>query len=309
MGQSGAVLDEVKVATRRMSDWQLTTARMLLEAERSGEWRQQYASFDEYVSTELDLLPGWARELMRVQRKVEAVCLSPDEAREIGYGKLRTVASKMTPANSREVLADLRSTTIRAVRSKYCPSTPRKRPSSVSSTTACHERDPRGECGAAGAEPEAVLVATENNRPDIVAETVPNRRASRGAGLGSAEKSSGAKGRAPRQADASQRVVQVSWFMALALNVAQRHAGPSNDEMLFTFICSIFISIMGSDAEKKWIREEVPAELARRQAAKSGSPSQSRDPASIQQRPDHTTTHPPRPDVDVALDVDTPVNH
>jgi len=83
----GAVLEQAKVAARKMSDWQLEMGRMLLDVERSDEWRQNYAAFDDYVATELGMLPGSARELMRVTRKLEAVSIDPEVASQIGYGK------------------------------------------------------------------------------------------------------------------------------------------------------------------------------------------------------------------------------
>ena len=92
--------------------------------------------------------------------------------------------------------------------------------------------------------------------------------------------------------------------MAVALNVARRYTGPCNDQLSFTFICSAFIAMMGSDAEKKWVREELPAELERRKTLNPqlpGSPSKSRD-SDRAQRPDHSTAPVARPDVDIALD-------
>lgn len=320
-----AVSDEANVAARKVSDDQLNLGRILLRLQRTGRWRKNYASFDDYAMTELKLSPGQVRDLMRVQRTVEALGLTIEEASEIGFEKLRTVSTRLSPGNSPEVLADLRTTTIQAVRSNYCPKTRRQRRPATGCTAMgrsppeprCDERAPRGTCGAAMVgEPDTALnvppltdspltvgpqADAGESLPDASPEASRHSATCREAGLGGLENCATTQSAAPR------RIVEVMPFTATAFDVARRYIGPSDDQMLFTFICAMFVSSLGSEAEKKWIREELPAELARRQAANrqlSAPPSQGQDPGPSP-HPDHVPADPRRPLVDIALDAET----
>jgi len=303
--ETGALFEKAKRAARRMSDWQLEMGRMLLDVERSGEWRETYPVFEDYVVTELGLLPGSARELMRVLRKVEAIYLAPDEASAIGYGKLRAFSSKIYPGNSKEVLEDLKANTILDVRTKYCPSRPRKPRPSIAGSGAkptCHERDPRGDCGTIEASLAAQLNALSRVTQESGSDSEPDQMASLCALDNSSTEESSSQG----EQESAPRMILVTECMSVALNVAKQRIGPSSDEFLFTFICSAFIMAMGSADEKSWMNEQFPRELARRRATEaqlSSTPDTTRD-AAASAHPNPPDALPPPPPVDIALDVE-----
>lgn len=312
--------EELRAGFRRQSDEQLANARRLLDFERSGAWRENYDTFDEWVDNEMGQLPGSARDVLRVQRKLEAIDLSPDTAREIGWAKLRVVSSKLYRGNAQAVLEDLRSGTILAVRSKYCPSRPRisrggtralalahpgvAHPGRAQAGVepACHERDPRGDCGAVVAETGDAM----NGAPMATAEghteagTTLEREVPQEEGRGSGAGSRAALDSGTRNAETPPRVIKVDEFVAATFDIARRYTGPDSDELLLIFICAVFISTMGSASEKKCIQEGLPAELARRRA---GNPQSSGSPALGGRN--QTGSVADRPRQDVALDVET----
>jgi len=134
----------VEMMVRRSSDAQLELAQEVYELLKLGDWREQYASFIVYAVTELRMLPGRVRELLRMQRKLAGSELDSATASEIGWDRLRLIPLKTLQSLDREtVLEELASESVLSVRDKYCPRTPRHTPRQTccsATVTPCGER-------------------------------------------------------------------------------------------------------------------------------------------------------------------------
>ena len=233
--ESETLFERMRLSARRASDSQLDEARMLAEMLHSGVWRERYATFEEYAIQDLQLLPGRVRELLRMERKLDEVGLDAATASEIGWEKLKTVSPKLHVENRDAMLEVLASENILTVRDKYCPRVPgvRRR------VSAC-----------AGTEPTSCQRETPSNCCATEAKTVPP----------TAPVSGGSRNEAAVEQGAGDRSLVNTEFVAVALRIARRHMGECSDEIALNSICAIFISLMGSESEKAWIKQRLQAE-------------------------------------------------
>lgn len=256
--------ERIKRAVRQISDGYLELAQDLVQEAKSGEWRGGYASFEQYVDTEYGIVVSLARELKRVQRTLEAVDLDPARARNIGWEKLKRVATKLHSENRDAVIHDLESDTLATVRQKYCPVRPsqRTRPAiSARRETACCDRATQPDCGAADHQ--------SNDRPDAILET------SREAGSAVGPLAAGPKPVDSKTSGKAEgaRTVEVTEYLATALSIVRRQLGNASDQDCLKVICGLFITLMGSESEKEWIRLRLLAGQAKtRSSAAENSP-------------------------------------
>lgn len=237
----------MRAAKRQASDGLLAAARELCEVRKSGVWREHYATFDACANDEMDLLPGQARELVRVQRKLEAAGVDSVTAHEIGWEKLQIVSARLNADNRDEILKELKVENVQTLRDKYrprtcCPSR-RQTPCTLQPCTlqpctrqepACHERETPPQC-----------CLTER-------ETVP-----------SAESRTREASQPAADPEPAGRMVGVTPFFEVALGIARRQFQHCSEADCLNAICAIFISLMGSESEKQWIKSRLAADLAK----------------------------------------------
>lgn len=239
-GDWEAAQARMRAATRQASDGLLRIGRELVEARKTGMWREGYAAFAEYVDKVAQVLPGRARELVRVQRKLEALGIDAATAEEIGWEKLQAVSSRLNAENRDAMLEDLKAETIETLRAKYCPRTlchSRRQTSCAPQEPACREREIAPDCCATGPERSPAQQSASS--------------ASR-------------TGQLVDGAESGERTLEVTPFFEVALVVARRKFRHCSDSECLDAICAIFITLMGSESEKQWVTDQARAELEMR---------------------------------------------
>ena len=230
---------------RKRSDWQWEMARVLVEAEETGRWRERYVRFDQYIIEEMDIFPGMGRELLRVQKKLNALGIDRETAERLGYVKLRIVAAQLTPENWERVLQDLETGNVQVIRDKYCPRKPRVRQAACGPRDPhCPERNTRGDRLAEPGPipPEAVKAVAVKVCKGLTTESVKLKRK-------------------PGHLDWTDAVgqkhtvglfVDVTPNVSDAIHVARREWGVAYREQdCVDAICALYVTVLGTEAEKE----------------------------------------------------------
>lgn len=93
--------------------------KLLIEAHEFGYWRPYASSWQEYLEEKVQMSLRKAQELMKVRRKVQQLGVSEEQIESLQWSKLAKLASKMTPENKDELIADAKNMTHSKLASKY----------------------------------------------------------------------------------------------------------------------------------------------------------------------------------------------
>jgi len=283
MAAGADAFERIQGAARKLSDGHWELARLLVEVTETGAWRERYVTFDQFVTVECSLFPGMARELMRVQKKVEKLEIDPETAREIGWIKVRTVASKLQPENCDSIVKELETENVQAIRQKHCP---RKVPG-VARKTTCGPREPqcfdRVEPAVCETDSVATPAPIEQEAVPAVAGSAPiEPAASEQPALSQPVQAQSVEhllgGKRIEKEIWTKKPGKLEWFdshgrtrsvgpsvdvsdsVEEAIHVARRYWGPHDDQSCVDGICATFVWLLGLDPEKEVVAARDRAE-------------------------------------------------